>query len=150
MSEIFKQSFPRSLDQLIEHYNNDAHRGATIEAWLFEDEATRRAGERILTIHGITAHLRSAYKPLVHAVLEEIDLSDATAIEIAYPRHEVCTENRFRLDEFANDGAHTLHRGRITGPIGQKDPVGLQRECIGCGRGRWNDRHFETLFNQHS
>ncbi|RCK52383.1 peptidase M14 [Thalassospira profundimaris] len=100
MSEIFKQSFPRSLDQLIEHYNNDAHRGATIEAWLFEDEATRRAGERILAIHGITAHLRSAYKPLVHAVLEEIDLSDATAVEIAYPRHEVCTENRFRLETY--------------------------------------------------
>ncbi|OKH90221.1 M14 family metallopeptidase [Thalassospira sp. TSL5-1] len=100
MSEIFKQSFPRSLDQLIEHYNNDAHRGTTIEAWLFEDEATRRAGERILAIHGITAHLRSAYKPLVHAVLEEIDLSDATAVEIAYPRHELCTENRFRLETY--------------------------------------------------
>jgi hypothetical protein len=100
MSEIFKQSFARSLDQLIEHYNNDAHRGATLEAWLFEDEDTRRAGERILSIHGITAHLRSAYKPLVHAVLEEIDLSDAKTVEIAYPRHELCTENRFRLETY--------------------------------------------------
>ncbi|MBY0236906.1 MAG: hypothetical protein K2W93_18130, partial [Burkholderiaceae bacterium] len=63
---------PRSLD-VIEAWA--VREGASrLEAWVFEDRATRAAAELRLAQLGIQARLRSAYKPLLHAVLEEFGL----------------------------------------------------------------------------
>ncbi|MEL4179384.1 hypothetical protein [Roseateles sp. PN1] len=63
---------PRSLD-VIEAWA--VREGASrLEAWVFEDRATRAAAELRLAQLGIEARLRSAYKPLLHAVLEDFGL----------------------------------------------------------------------------
>lgn len=63
---------PRSLD-VIEAWA--VREGASrLEAWVFEDRATRAAAELRLAQQGIQARLRSAYKPLLHAVLEDYGL----------------------------------------------------------------------------
>ncbi|MEG9884263.1 MAG: peptidase M14 [Hyphomicrobiales bacterium] len=100
MSVIFERCFPPILDGLIERFARPAYRHHRIEAWLFVDEPTRREGERKFADYGIAARLRSAYKPLLHAVLEDISPTDIARLDIAYPRHEIGHENRFRLETY--------------------------------------------------
>ncbi|MFN4125936.1 M14 family metallopeptidase [Pannonibacter indicus] len=71
-----------------------------LEAWTFDDLKTRRAIEAALAEKGITAIIRSAYKPLVHAVQEEVDLDGVAAAELRYPVHPLAPENRFRLEAY--------------------------------------------------
>lgn len=91
---LLEQSFERTLDRIIA----GAKEGDELEAWLFDDRATRLAAERLLAEKGVKARLRSAYKPLLHAFLEEINLDGVQAIEISYPTHEAAPQNRFRLE----------------------------------------------------
>jgi len=53
--------------------------------WLFETGAARRAAEARLLARGVRTTIRSAYKPLLHAFLEEIDLEGIASVEIGYP-----------------------------------------------------------------
>ncbi|MEZ0168614.1 M14 family metallopeptidase [Microvirga sp. TS319] len=96
MSEIFSKVFERSLEQLVAR----AVRGQSFEAWTFDDTRSRRAAEQALADKGVTARIRSAYKPLLFAFLEEIDLVGVTAIEIRYPVHPAASDNRFRLEAY--------------------------------------------------
>ena len=59
-------TLPRTLDALVARFADGSHRGARIEAWLFDNHAARRAAEARLATAGVTARIRSAYKPLVH------------------------------------------------------------------------------------
>ena len=96
MSEIYSKSYPRSLDILLEA----ALSGQSLEAWTFDDETSRRQAEQRLADKGVTARIRSAYKPLLHAFLEEIDLTGVDAIDIRYPVHANAPANRFRLEAY--------------------------------------------------
>ena len=96
MTEIFSKSFERSLDQLVA----GAVAGRSMEAWTFDDARSRRDAERRLAEKGVTARIRSAYKPLLHFFLDEIDLSGVEAIEIRYPVHAEAPANRFRLEAY--------------------------------------------------
>ncbi|MCG8709391.1 hypothetical protein JHU04_002636 [Brenneria sp. 4F2] len=96
MTSIFEKSFKRSLDQLVAR----ALPGQSFEAWTFDDLTSRRAAERQLQARGVTARIRSAYKPLLCAFLEEIDLEGVTAIQIGYPVHELAPANRFLLEAY--------------------------------------------------
>lgn len=96
MTELFRQGFERTLEQII----GDAKAGQRIEAWTFDDAPSRRDAERRLTEKGLTARIRSAYKPLLHAFLEDIDLTGVTSIQIGYPVHPAAPENRFRLEAY--------------------------------------------------
>ncbi len=96
MSKIFRKSFVRTLDQLIA----GAVPGQSFEAWTFDDRRSRQIAERRLAERGVTAKIRSAYKPLLHAFLEEIDLAGVEALEVRYPRHPNAPENRFRLEAY--------------------------------------------------
>lgn len=49
---------------------------------------------------GVTARIRSAYKPLLTFFLEDVDLSGVESIEIRYPVHPAAPENRFRLEAY--------------------------------------------------
>ncbi|GAA3551635.1 hypothetical protein [Zobellella aerophila] len=83
---LLQQQFDRTLEQLVQRYGCEKYRGYRLEAWLFEDEASRRAAESRLAKFGVKARLRSAYKPLVHAFQEEISLEGVASIHIRYPR----------------------------------------------------------------
>lgn len=69
------------------------------EAWTFDERAARRAAEERLAAKGITAHIRSAYKPLVHFFLEEVT-AGFTKARIVWPWHEAAVANRFLLETY--------------------------------------------------
>jgi hypothetical protein len=96
MTLVFEKGFERSLDQLVAR----ATPGQSFEAWTFDDTKSRRAAEQALKEKGVTARIRSAYKPLLFAFLEEIDLAGVSAIEIRYPVHAGAPANRFRLEAY--------------------------------------------------
>ncbi|MFC6490381.1 peptidase M14, partial [Nitratireductor sp. GCM10026969] len=99
MTILLEKTFERTLDRLVADHATPANRGGQLEAWVFEDTKARQAGERRLAEHGVTARIRSAYKPLVHAFLEEIDLQGVEEVRITYP---VLADmpNRFRLEAY--------------------------------------------------
>ena len=112
MSCLLDRSFPRTLDSWVQAFiearastddpGNDAPRRppARIEAWLFEGPAARRRAERQLAAAGVQARLYSAYKPLVHAFLEDVDLTGLTHAEITYPVHPAAHPARFLREAY--------------------------------------------------
>ena len=77
-----------------------AWRGAHLEGWLFEDAQARRAAEARLAQAGVQARFRSAYKPLLHYFLEEVERDGLIAAEIRYPLHEHAQAKRFTLEAY--------------------------------------------------
>ena len=98
MTSIFEKTFDRTLDRLVAEYAIEAWRGGELEAWLFEDEAARRAAEKRFAAAGVTARLHSAYKPLVHFFLE--DAPAAPRIAVTYPVSAAAPEQRFLLEAY--------------------------------------------------
>lgn len=96
MTSIFETSVARTLETLV----SGAKPGQSIEAWTFDDTKSRRATEAALKEKGVSARIRSAYKPLLFVFLEEIDLAGVTAIEVRYPVHANAPANRFRLEAY--------------------------------------------------
>ncbi|MGY5804733.1 M14 family metallopeptidase [Rhizobium sp. LEGMi12c] len=96
MTLIFEKRFERTLSRLVA----DAKPDQNFEAWTFDDKESRLQAERELKEKGVKARIRSAYKPLVTAFIEEIDLRDVDAIEIHYPVHPNAPDNRFRLEAY--------------------------------------------------
>ncbi|WP_430245494.1 M14 family metallopeptidase [Neorhizobium sp. DAR64861/K0K2] len=96
MTSIFETTLERTLDTLVA----SSAPGQSIEAWTFDDTKSRRAAEQALKDKGVTARIRSAYKPLLFAFLEEIDLEGVTSIEVRYPVHADAPANRFRLEAY--------------------------------------------------
>ena len=89
---------PRTLTTLERALVRDPGPDATAHAWLFEPASARRAAEGRLAALGVRARLRSAYKSLLHAFLEEIDLADAVAIDVSYPVVAGAHRHRFLLE----------------------------------------------------
>ncbi|KAB1111527.1 peptidase M14 [Neorhizobium galegae] len=98
MTLIHEQQVERTLDTLVARFS--AAKGTRIEAWVFDDEKSRRTAEAILAATGVEAKFRSAYKPLLHFLLEEVDLEDLSALHIVYPVHQACPKNRFLLEAY--------------------------------------------------
>lgn len=95
MTSLLDTTVPRTLTQLVERFT--AEPATRVEAWLFEDEAARRAAEQALAAAGVAAVLRSAYKPLVHFFLEEFEGPAAGEIVIRTPLGK---GRRFRLEAY--------------------------------------------------
>jgi len=100
MTILLDERISRSLDILLREWARNDHRGAMLEAWLFEDEAARRAAEAVLAEAGIRARLRSAYKPLVHAFLEEFETGNLKRVTVRYPVHEEADPLRFLSEAY--------------------------------------------------
>ncbi len=100
MTVLCEATFPNTLAALVDRLSGAAWNGAVVEAWVFEDQAARHAAEVALAIAGVAARIRSAYKPLLHAVLEDMDLAGVTGIEIATPSHPAGTAQRFALEAY--------------------------------------------------
>ncbi len=96
MTVLLQASFPRTLDALVARFAT-APRGTRIEAWLFEDEAPRRAAETCLRGVGVEAKIRSAYKPLLHFFLEETRLQGLQTVAITTPAGGA---RRWRLEAY--------------------------------------------------
>ncbi|MEL6793189.1 MAG: peptidase M14, partial [Pseudomonadota bacterium] len=76
---LLRTRFEPSLTTLRRDLARPQFKGATIELWTFDNLARRAALADALNIIGAQAVVRSAYKPLVHAFLEEIDITGAGA-----------------------------------------------------------------------
>lgn len=100
MTVLFEASFERTLDQLCAQLNGGAQSGNSVEAWTFDDARSRRAAERRLAERGVSARIRSAYKPLLHFFLEAVERRDLTAVTVAYPVHPQAPANRFLLEAY--------------------------------------------------
>jgi len=98
MTPIFERQFERTLDALIARFSSGETR--KVEAWVFDDEKSRRQAETALAAKGVEAKFRSAYKPLLHFFLEDIDLSALSAVHVVYPVHAACPKNRFLLEAY--------------------------------------------------
>lgn len=93
-------TIPNSLDAMVERLLGGKYHGAEIELWVFDGRDRRDAASEQLRAQGIAAHIRCAYKPLVHAALEDIDFTGIKTITIHYPVVTGVPENRFRLEAY--------------------------------------------------
>ncbi|APW36778.1 peptidase M14 [Rhodoferax koreense] len=100
MTTLIDTTFPRTLDEWVQQFTQPAWRGSRIEGWLFEGVAARRAAERRLAEAGVSAQLRSAYKPLVFHVLEEVEASTLAAVKLTYPVHAQALPQRFLQEAY--------------------------------------------------
>ena len=101
MTSILEIDIPRTLDEIVRDH---AGAGTSLEAWVFEDEPTRRAAEGELAAAGVRARIRSAYKPLLHFFLEEIELTGLTAVTVRLPSHARADKQRFRVEAYPLSG----------------------------------------------
>ncbi|CAB3699320.1 hypothetical protein LMG26685_05212 [Achromobacter mucicolens] len=97
---LLDKSFDRTLDAWTHAYMAPAWRGAVVEGWLFESAQARRAAQDRLQQAGVTARFRSAYKPLLHYFLEEVEHDGLISAEIRYPLHEHAQAKRFTLEAY--------------------------------------------------
>ncbi len=91
-------NIPVTLDVLVERYSAPEYSGARVELWTFDGPERRAAAQQSLRDKGVDAYVRSSYKPLVHAFLEELDLTGVTDIVVHYPVVPCVHKNRFRLE----------------------------------------------------
>lgn len=96
---VFQRTFQRSIHTLLAGYSGPSFRDGLLEVWLFDDLESRCAAERELAGHGVQARFRSAYKPLIHFFLEEVDLQALTAVAVRYPS-PVLSPRRFLLEAY--------------------------------------------------
>ncbi|PSC06880.1 peptidase M14 [Alsobacter soli] len=99
MTVLLDIEIPRTIDVLVERLSRPALRGARVEAWVFEDGEARAAAEAALARHGVRARFRSAYKPLVHHVLEEGVPEDAS-LRLRYPVRPEANPGRFLMEAY--------------------------------------------------
>lgn len=97
---LLEVSLPRTLDAWVQRFEQGEWQGAQLEGWLFEAAPARHAAERRLAAAGVKARLRSAYKPLVHYFLEELDRNTVAAVRIHYPVHASASPRRFLLEAY--------------------------------------------------
>lgn len=93
-------TLPRTLDGWVSQFEKPEWRGAQVDGWLFESVVARRAAEQHLKAVGVQATFRSAYKPLLHYFLEEVDCAALAAVTITYPVHSAASPRRFLLEAY--------------------------------------------------
>ncbi len=97
---LLEKTFDRTLDAWTHAYQAPFWRGSVVEGWLFEDAEARRAAEARLARAGVTARFRSAYKPLLHFFLEEVELDGLESATLRYPVHAQAQARRFALEAY--------------------------------------------------
>ena len=100
MPRVFECEIALTSRQLLSDPRLDTWVGHTLELWLFEGVQARQALAIQLQQRGIHAQVHSAYKPLLHAFLEEIDTSTLASVVIEYPRHTAADPRRFLLEGY--------------------------------------------------
>ncbi len=97
---LLEKTFDRTLDAWTHAYMAPGWRGAVVEGWLFEGVEARQAAQARLEQAGVKARFRSAYKPLLHYFLEEVDREGLVSAVVRYPLHEHAQAKRFTLEAY--------------------------------------------------
>ena len=97
---LLETSVQRTLLAWTDRFGRPQWRGATVEGWLFEGAAVRRGAEQRLRAAGVQARFRSAYKPLLHFFLEEVDRSALAAVSVRHPVHPLALPGRFVMEAY--------------------------------------------------
>ncbi|PLW75393.1 M14 family zinc carboxypeptidase [Cohaesibacter celericrescens] len=97
---LYRHRIDASLPLLVNRFSMPDYNGATVELWVFDSMERRRAAETRLKHAGVEAHIYSAYKPLIHALLEDVMLEGATDIILHYPVIEGASKVRFLLEAY--------------------------------------------------
>ena len=100
MTTLLHHSIARTLTQWLEQRLQTPRDATQWQLWCFEGPAARRAAEQALAAHGISARIRSSYKPVVHAVLEEVALDGLQKLIVHYPVHPQASPQRFLLESY--------------------------------------------------
>lgn len=100
MTTILDRSYPRTLAGLVADLPARVRPGERVEIWCFEDEPARRDAEARLAAAGVPARVRSAYKPLVHAFLEDLPRHRLSAVRVETPVVAEAVEGRFALEAY--------------------------------------------------
>ncbi len=115
---LVRQSISSTLDQWIEYLCQPAFRHHHIELWVFNDRQTRRRAEAKLFEHGIHARIRSAYKPFLHFLLEDLSPAEFERVNhpdsrlvLQYPNDTFGSDKRFALETYPF--ANLCHRATI-------------------------------------
>ncbi len=90
--ELFDRNYSRTLSSLSELPLN------TTDVWLFECGSARRAAQMALAEKGRHLRFHSAYKTLLHSVLEQRLFDNAFSVTIRFPVVEHDEPLRFRLE----------------------------------------------------
>lgn len=93
-------TIPSSLDTMVERLSAPGYAGAKVELWVFDGLDRRLAAQHRLRRLEIDASIRCAYKPLVHAALEEIHFNGPETITIRYPVVAEVPDSRFALEAY--------------------------------------------------
>lgn len=94
---LLERTFASTLAAVIAEFS--ARPGVRLDAWVYDDLHARRAAEGALMQAGVTARVRSAFKPLVHFFLEEAEPGFVRA-DVAYPVHPAAPANRFLIEAY--------------------------------------------------
>jgi hypothetical protein len=97
---LLETSVPRKLIAWTDRFLQPEWRGCVLEGWLFEGPAARRGTQERLREAGVQARIRSAYKPLLHFFLEEVDREQLVAATVRYPVHPRALPRRFLLEAY--------------------------------------------------
>lgn len=97
---LLETSVQRTLLAWTERFARPEWAGSTVEGWLFEGTAARRGAEEHLRAAGVQARFRSAYKPLLHFFLEEVDRSALAAVTVRHPVHPLALPGRFVMEAY--------------------------------------------------
>lgn len=100
MDVLLDVRIPRTLESWVRELGTEPVPGTVVEGWLFEGRRARRAAESRLAEIGIRARLRSAYKPLVHHFLEEVERSGLAEVTVHCPVHPQASPRRFLLEAY--------------------------------------------------
>lgn len=117
MSTVLNLEVPRTLDVLVSDLIANPP-AKPVEAWAFDDAASRQAAEEKLASAGITARIRSSYKPLVYFFLEELHIPSLAKVEIGYPVHPAADPQRFLIEAYplaalVGDAEVTFHANAL-------------------------------------
>lgn len=113
-----------TLDGLVETYLDPAYIGASVELWVFDGVDRRMEAQARLQRAGVEAKVRSAYKPLVHAFLDELDLDAADKVHVHYPQVRGVDDGRFLLEAYPA-GSLAGNSALALKPAGHQDPANL-------------------------
>ena len=102
---LLDATIPRTLDALVREFSAPEWTGGRVEIWVFEDRAARQAAAMRLIHRGVLARVRSAYKPLVHAMCEEFKVGEGS-LTIGVPEPAA----RFKLETFPLAGLLDTNR----------------------------------------
>ena len=100
MTVMFEHTLALTASQILEDSRLASWSGQTLELWLYEDQTARLALLSALADLGIAARVHSAYKPLLHFFLEDLDQTLYTHVAVRYPVVPGTDPKRFLLEAY--------------------------------------------------